>query len=209
MTLSSSRSDTAGSDRRKVDEDAGLVESARSGDQDAFSQLYEKYRERVYRIAYRHTKDKERALDLCQETFIKAFRSLDRFRSDAAFYTWLFRIAYNTCIDHLRSKANRPLGELNDEVLDQRALPNMNRSIEPQPHTHAEESELREKLDEALEQLPEAQRSVFVLHVMEQLQYKEIAEVMDCSIGTVMSRLHYARQKLQGLLRRYLVSSEP
>ncbi|MDP6356400.1 MAG: sigma-70 family RNA polymerase sigma factor, partial [Planctomycetota bacterium] len=81
-------------------------------------------------------------------------------------------------------------------------------SIEQRPAEVAEENELRERLDEALEQLPEAQRSVFVMHVMEQLQYKEIAEVMDCSIGTVMSRLHYARQKLQGILKRYLVTPE-
>jgi RNA polymerase sigma-70 factor (ECF subfamily) len=190
----------------QADADAPLVQAARSGDQDAFARLYDKYKEKVYRIAYRYTRDKEKSLDLCQETFIKAFQSLNRFRFHSSFYTWLFRIAYNTCIDHLRSTGKGKFGELNDDILDQEALPNMNRSVEPRPDAQAQASELRERLDQALEALPDAQRSVFVLHVMEHLQYKEIAEVMDCSIGTVMSRLFYARRRLQGLLRRYLVS---
>ena len=203
-----SSSDTRPNRSPEAEEDTLLVKAAKDGDEDAFSQLYEKYRERVYRIAYRHVRDKEKALDLTQDAFIKAFQSLQRFREDSSFYTWLFRITYNSCIDHLRSAKNKRLGEINEEIMNQERLPNMNRSIEQRPAEVAEENELRERLDEALEQLPEAQRSVFVMHVMEQLQYKEIAEVMDCSIGTVMSRLHYARQKLQGILKRYLVTPE-
>ena len=192
------------------DEDKALVEAAKTGSEQAYSELFEKYQERIYRIAYRYVRDKDKALDLCQETFIKAFQSVEKFRSDSKFYTWLCRIAYNTCIDYLRSRAARHGGggELNEEILNQEKLPHMNRSIEPRPSAKAEEAELREKLDTAMEQLPEAQRSVFVLHVMEELPYKEIAVVMNCSIGTVMSRLHYARQKLQGLMKHYLVSPE-
>jgi len=206
MSQTSSTTSGRRSGPKTGDPDAPLVKAARAGDESAFAELYERYKERVYRIAYRYTRDKERSLDLSQDTFIKAFQSLGKFRFQSSFYTWLFRIAYNTCIDFLRSAGRGKLSELNDEFLDQESLPSMDRSVEPQPHVQAQAAELREKLDEALEELPEAQRSVFVLHVMEQLQYKEIAEVMNCSIGTVMSRLHYARRKLQGLLGRYLVS---
>lgn len=194
---------------RRFDEDAILVEAARSGDETAYARLYEKYREKIYRIVCRYTRDKEEALDLCQETFIKAFQSLHHFRSAATFYTWLFRIAYNTCVDASRSDDSVNLAGLNEGEMKELTPSSPQQRKEMQPSSRAEEAELKEKVQEALDQLPEPQRSVFILHVMEDLQYKEIAEVMNCSVGTVMSRLYYARRKLRALLNGYSTITEP
>ncbi|MBI2194743.1 MAG: RNA polymerase sigma factor [Planctomycetes bacterium] len=186
-----------------------MVEAAQSGDQAAFAQLYEKYREKIYRLSWRHTGDKEKALDLCQESFIKAFLALPRFRFNSTFYTWLFRIAYNTCMDAHRLEAAVASAEISVEQLDEAAWGQVYVGREPHPSSRAEERELREKVQEALLRLPEYQRSVFVLHALEELEYKEIARVLNCSLGTVMSRLYYARRRLRSLLEGYLATTQP
>jgi RNA polymerase sigma-70 factor (ECF subfamily) len=181
------------------DEDAALVERAAAGDTDAFGQLYAAHRERVYRLAYRYVHNQQDALDLCQEVFVRAFEALGGFRGDARFSTWLLRIATNTCIDHLRHSRVRQHGELDEQwVTDDARLPGQRTA--PDPSRGLRRDEIAQAIEGALAQLSEDHRTVFVLHEMEGLTYHEIAETVGIPVGTVMSRLHYARQRLRGLL---------
>jgi RNA polymerase sigma-70 factor (ECF subfamily) len=183
----------------REDDDALLVEKARKGDLDAFGQLYEKHRDRVYRVAYRYVHNRADALDLAQDVFVRAYESLPRFKGESKFTTWLMRIATNTCIDHRRSASVRQAAELEENWItgDQR-VPGSQQPTHPS--RGLEREEMRAALDAALDQLSDEHRAVFVLHLLEGMPYKEIAQVLDCPIGTVMSRLHYARKRLQGLL---------
>jgi len=179
--------------------DEQLVEQTLGGHTQAFAQLYDRHRERVYRLAYRFVGNKADALDLCQEIFVKAFESLATFRGQAKFATWLTRIAANTCVDHRRHAQARQAAELNPEIVksDYR-LPGHGKG--PWPAEASEREELRASLDAAIAQLSPDHREVFVLHAIEGLTYDEIAGAVGCPIGTVMSRLHYARKHLRGLL---------
>jgi RNA polymerase sigma-70 factor, ECF subfamily len=179
--------------------DEQLVEQSLGGDSQAFALLYDRHRERVYRLAYRFVANKTDALDLCQEIFVKAFESLASFRGQAKFTTWLTRIAANTCVDHRRHAQVRKAGELNPDIVksDYR-LPGHKKG--PKPADVPEREELRASLDAAIAQLSPDHREVFVLHAVEGLTYDEIAGAVGCPIGTVMSRLHYARKHLRGLL---------
>ena len=166
---------------------------------EAFAQLYERHRERIYRIAFRFVHNKADALDLCQEVFVKAYESLGTFKGEARFSTWLTRIASNTCIDFCRHAQVRRAGEL-DEQSATRDLRNPGRRPEPRPAEALERAEVQEAIDAAIDQLSPEHRAVFVLHAIEGLTYEEVAEAVGCPIGTVMSRLHYARKRLRGLL---------
>lgn len=183
-------------------EDAALIERVRAGDRAAFAALFEKYREKIYRVVYGYLHDKEDALDITQEAFIKAFRNLDSFEGKSGFYTWLTQIAINLAIDARRKRARKKVVALEDymdpsEKLGGTALP-------PSPEQRLAERELRERYFEALEQISEKHRTVFLLHTVEGMAYKEIADALGISIGTVMSRLHYARKHLQELLGDHL-----
>jgi RNA polymerase sigma-70 factor (ECF subfamily) len=183
-------------------EDLGLIERARRGDSSAFAALFEKYREKLYRVVYGYVHDKDDALDIAQEAFIKAFRNLEAFEGKSSFYTWLTQIGINLAIDARRRRSRRKIVPLEDFMDPQEKLGG---SSPPQPpERHVAEMELRERYFEALEQLSEKHRTVFLLHTVEGMAYKEIAEALEISIGTVMSRLHYARKKLQDLLADYL-----
>ena len=183
-------------------EDQGLVERARKGDNAAFALLFEKYREKVFRVSFGYLHDKEEALDITQEAFIKAFKSLAGFEGKSGFYTWLTQIAINLAIDARRKRARRKVVALED-YMDPREK--LGGSAPPQsPEARVAEKELRERYFEALEQISEKHRTVFLLHTVEGMAYKEIAEALEISIGTVMSRLHYARKHLQDLLGEYL-----
>ncbi|MFW6161659.1 MAG: RNA polymerase sigma factor, partial [Planctomycetota bacterium] len=175
-----------GSANRKHDEDGDLVQRAVAGDADAMAALYETHRERVYRIAYHYVHNQQDALDLCQEVFVRAFESLASFEGRARFSTWLMRIATNTCIDHLRYHKARKHGELDEHLVtgDQR-VPG-HRTV-PDPTGGLERQEVRAAIDAAVDRLTPEHRTVFVLHAVEGLTYREIAEVMDCPVGTVMS----------------------
>lgn len=183
----------------RPDDDTPLVAKAIAADAEAFGQLYERHRERVYRVAYHYVHNKADALDLCQEVFVRAFQALPRFEGRSKFSTWLTRIASNTCIDHCRASKVRRAGELDEQwvVSDER---NPGSGDVPEPSRGLEREELRVALDAAVEQLSPEHRTVFVLHAVEGMAYKDIAETLECPIGTVMSRLHYARKRLQGLL---------
>ena len=181
------------------DEDAELVQRALGSDAEAFGQLYERYRERVYRVAYHFVHNKADALDLAQEAFLRAYQSLATFQGRSRFSTWLLRIASNTCVDFCRSARVRRAGELDERTMtdDQR---NPGTKDTPDPGRGLEREELREAMAAAIEQLSPEHRAVFVLHAVEGMSYRDIAQSVGCPIGTVMSRLHYARKRLRGLL---------
>ena len=184
-------------------EDRTLVGRAVSGDASAFERLFEKYRNAMYNIAWRYTGNQETALDLAQETFVRAYEKLATFRRDSNFYTWLRRIATNLCIDHLRAKSS------NTRSFDEHFHADSLRRVPgvpspPAPDVRAEQKEFTEALWPAVEKLSEKQRAVFLLHAVEEMSYKEIAATLGCSMGTVMSRLHYARRNLQEMLQAHL-----
>lgn len=179
--------------------DEALVEQTLASHKEAFSELYERHRERVLRIAFRFAGNRADALDLCQEVFVKAFEALPTFRGQARFTTWLTRVAANTCVDHCRHAQVRRAGALDEQsVQADFRLPG--HQPNPDPAEGAERGELRAALDAAIAQLSPEHREVFILHASEGLKYEEIAETVGCPIGTVMSRLHYARKRLRGIL---------
>lgn len=179
--------------------DEALVAQTLASRPEAFALLYERYRERVYRMAYRFAGNKADALDLCQEIFVKAYEALPSFKGKARFSTWLTRIAANTCVDHLRQAHTKHAGELDEEsVKADLRLPG--HRVAPEPGRNLEREELGAALSAAIAQLSPEHREVFLLHASESLTYEEIARVVGCPVGTVMSRLHYARKRLQGLL---------
>ncbi|MCH7227503.1 RNA polymerase sigma factor [Haloferula sp. A504] len=185
--------------------DEVLVLQAQAGDSAAFDELVTRHRGRIFAMIRQMTKNEADAWDLSQEAFIKAWKALPRFEVKAKFSTWLYRIAHNTVYDWARRK--RPEaggGELNEEIFGSGSIDPASTTTpaaERRPDDAMRDGELRVKIEAALDQLSPQHREVVILKDVQGLAYKEIAEVMDCSIGTVMSRLHYARQKLQSLLK--------
>ena len=187
-----------------VDEDA-LVRRARRGDLAAYDELVKRYQERIYATIYHMTSNHEDANDLAQESFIKAFRVLKSFKGGSSFYTWLYRIAVNKTINFLKQRKNRTHMSLNDLDFNAEHDPDLMALISDKtPRRDAGLTELQEKLNAALLKLSEPHRLVVVLHDVQGLSHEEIAQVAGCNIGTVRSRLFYARQQLQGYLTDYL-----
>jgi len=192
-----SESDTTSAE---LHDDWELVDRAVKGDKSAFRTLFERYRMRAYRVAYRFLGRHEDALDAVQDAFIKAYKGLGRFEKRAQFRTWLMRIVTNTCLDLRRSRTRSSTVSLSTELAE--ITPE-----EGQPRRQTETvleklqyGELRGALDDALGQISEAHRTAFVLHTEEGLTYREIAEVLEIREGTVMSRLYHARKNLQKIL---------
>lgn len=180
-------------------DDAALIERCRAGDLAAFEPLVEKYRQRVYRLAYNVLRDPDEAWDVAQDAFIRAYQALSSFRGDSAFYTWLFRIVMNVARDRARQHAarGRAFGTERVEEADwDRALTDTGTA----PDTHAAEVEERERINRALATLSEPHRAIIMLSDLEGLSYREIAEVLNIPMGTVMSRLHNARRRLREAL---------
>ena len=177
-------------------EDIEQVRAFLAGDQRGFETLFDKYRERVYCLAYRYVRNKEDALEVTQDVFLRVFQNIAKFKLDSKFFTWLYRITSNRAIDFTRSRRARPSKELEKSVIESQETDSTGKRAQT-PVEVVEQRELGVRVNEAIETLSEKHRAVFVLHAKENLSYKEIAEVMDCSIGTVMSRLFYARKKLQ------------
>ena len=180
-------------------DDAALVERCRRGDVAAFEPLVEKYRQRVYRLAYNVLRDAEDALDVAQEAFIRAYQAIGSFRGQSAFYTWLFRITVNVAADRARQRAaqGRAFGTERVEEGDwDRTLVDRGAA----PDDAAARAEERERIRRALATLPEHHRTIIMLSDLEGLSYREIAEVLDIPMGTVMSRLHNARKRLRSAL---------
>lgn len=175
--------------------DEALVARAQTGDGAAFEELVRRYRNDVYGLSYHFLRNREEAWDVSQEVFIKAYRSLNRFRGDAGFKTWLLRITANHCKDHFK-KRRVPTVSI-DAMPSQDFFPSGT-----DPGRELGNSELGEAIQEALDSLSPKHRMAFVLREFEDMSYKDMASVMECSEGTVMSRLHHARKKLQDKLSR-------
>ena len=180
--------------------DDGLVKLAQKGDMIAFEELVARHRDKIYARAMSMMRNEEEALDLSQEAWVKGWQRLIQFHGDSSFVTWMTRIVINLCLDQIRKNKRHRAESI--EVMDEesggveRQMP----VVTVNPTEGLERTELRAKIDRALGQLSEAHRTVMVLHEFEDLEYKEIAKRMGCSIGTVMSRLFYARRKMAALL---------
>ncbi len=187
------------------DLDWAVVEKVQAGNVGAFDQLVQKYRQQIFAVIYNMTSNREDASDLTQETFIKAFQAIGRFKGKSSFFTWIYRIAVNTTMTFLKKRARRRY--ISYENIDEEAssaeiverLTASNRS-----EKGALVSELQEKLNDALQKLSAKHRTVVILHEIEGLEHAEIAEITRTSTGTVRSRLHYAKQQLQSYLQDYL-----
>ncbi|MBL9213911.1 MAG: sigma-70 family RNA polymerase sigma factor, partial [Opitutaceae bacterium] len=177
------------------------------GDVSAFDHLIRKYRERVFGVVYNLTANREDASDLTQDAFIKAFQSINRFQGHCAFFTWLYKIAVNTTLSHLRKnrlKSFFSLEKLHEDGINTQIIDKLTDKNGADRDVYLRE--LQEKLNEALQKLSIPHRTVITLFEIDGLSHSEIAEVMGCSEGTVRSRLHYAKQFLQGELGKYLRS---
>lgn len=185
--------------------EADLVRRARKGDLGAYDQLVQRYQERIYATVYHMTSNHEDANDLAQEAFIKGFQALKSFKGGSSFYTWVYRIAVNKTINFLKQRKNRSQMSLNDMDFNAEHDPDLVALVSDKtPRREAGLTELQEKLNEAMQKLSEPHRLVVTLHDVQGLSHEEIAKIMDCNIGTVRSRLFYARQQLQGFLSDYL-----
>ncbi|MHB8521449.1 MAG: RNA polymerase sigma factor [Limisphaerales bacterium] len=180
--------------------DDALVRAAQRGDMGAFEELVFRHRDKIYARAFSMLRNEDEAVDLSQEAWVKAWQRLKQFQGDSSFVTWLTRIVINLCLDQLRKQKRQrteSIEQMNEESGGvERQMP----VITPNPTERLERGELRQRIDRALAQLSMEHRTVMVLHEFEELEYKEIAKVMQCSIGTVMSRLFYARRKMAALL---------
>ncbi len=182
-----------------------LVKKARLGDLAAYDLLVQRYQERIYRTLYHMTSNHEDANDLAQEAFIKAFQALKSFKGGSSFYTWVYRIAVNKTLNFLKQRKNRTHMSLNDLDFNTEHNPDLVALVSDKtPRREAGLAELQEKLNEAMLTLSETHRLVVTLHDVQGLAHEEIAKIMDCNVGTVRSRLFYARQQLQGRLASYL-----
>src|SRR5208283_1324073 len=182
-----------------------LVRRAQGGDLEAYDELVKRYQERIYATVYHMTSNHEDANDLAQDSFIKAFQALKSFKGGSSFYTWLYRIAVNKTINFIKQRKNRIHMSLNDLDFNAENNPDLVALISDKtPRRDAGLKELQEKLNAAMLKLSEPHRLVVVLHDVQGMSHEEVAEVMDCNIGTVRSRLFYARQQLQSLLTDYL-----
>lgn len=188
-----------------VSEEQALIRRARRGDLEGYNELVRRYQERIYATIYHMTANHEDANDLAQETFIKGYQALKSFKGGSSFYTWLYRIAVNKTINFLKQRKNRTHLSLNDLDFNAEHDPDLVALVsEKTPRRETALKELQEKLNEALLKLSEPHRLVVTLHDVQGLAHEEIAEIMECNIGTVRSRLFYARQQLQGYLSDYL-----
>lgn len=181
--------------------DLDLVARAQAADLDAFEELVRRYRNDVFRLAYHYVRNREEAWDLSQEVFIKVYRSLDGFRGDANFKTWVLRIVANQCKDFFKRR------RLDTVAYDDRIGGDAPANV-LEPGRAAAAREIGDAIQAALGKLPHKHRTAFILREFEGLSYEEMAQVMQCSIGTVMSRLHHARKKLQQSLIRMGIAEE-
>jgi RNA polymerase sigma-70 factor (ECF subfamily) len=181
-----------------------LIRQAQNGDTVAFDELVGRFRNRVFGMIYNMVHNEQDAWDLAQDSFVKAWKSIGRFRGQSSFYTWLYRIVMNVTIDWLRKKQVRGSGAEFDDAIQLKEIDPASRTVpkaDALPHEKMERQEIRARIEAAIAQLSPEHRAVILMKEMEDMQYHEIAESLGCSIGTVMSRLFYARKRLQNMLR--------
>src|SRR6195256_4677362 len=184
--------------------DLDLVTRCQAGDTKAFDELVTRYRTRVFGMIYNMVHSEQDAWDLAQDSFLKAWKSIKRFRGRSSFYTWIYRIVMNVTIDWLRKKQVKGAGVEFDDAIQLREGNPASKTLpkaDPLPYERMERTEVRARIDYAITQLSPEHRAVILMKETEGMQYHEIAEALGCSIGTVMSRLFYARKKLQNLLK--------
>ena len=185
--------------------DTQLVKRVQKGDKGAFDLLVLKYQHKIVNLVMRYVRDPEQALDITQEAFIKAYRALPRFRGDSAFYTWMYRIAVNTAKNYLAAQRRRPIDvELDMQDPDQYDLhAKLKETDTPEGVTLS--NELKETVERAIAALPDDLRTAIILRELDGMSYEEIAQTMECPVGTVRSRIFRARdaisKKVEGLIR--------
>lgn len=189
--------------------DLQLVERVREGDKRAYGLLVEKYRRKLMRLLSRMVRDTDEIEDIAQETFIKAYRALPQFRGDAAFYTWLYRIAVNTAKNYLAAKG-RGMQTLSDQAMDEEDEPDERLMAQDigTPESELLSKQVAYAVDAAVDALPEELRQAITLREIEGMSYEEIAEAMNCPIGTVRSRIFRAREAIAAKLRPILGTPE-
>lgn len=186
--------------------DPELIRQIQGGDREAFEQLYWRYQNRVVAAAYGVVRNRQDALDIAQESFVRVYKNLHKFQADSSFYTWLYRIVVNLSIDHIRRRKKHKEVEFDNEFQknfsDEDPLAPSTLGINPAKAY--QRKELQEQLNLALDCLSEKHRSIIVLREVEGLSYNDIAQTLGISMGTVMSRLHHARLNMQAALKQYL-----
>jgi len=180
--------------------DEQLVKAAKKGDMVAFEELVARHRDKIYARAFSMMRNEDEAVDLSQEAWVKSWQRLKQFQGESSFGTWMTRIVINLCLDQLRRRKRQRTESIEEMSEESGGVERQMPVVTVNPTERLERGELRKKIDQALGQLSHEHRTVLILHEFEEMEYKEIAKTMDCSIGTVMSRLFYARRKMAVLL---------
>ena len=183
--------------------DEGLVKASQRGVMRAFEELVARHRDKVYARAFSMMRNEEDAVDISQEAWVKGWQRLKQFQGDSSFLTWMTRIVINLCLDALRKQKRQRAESIENLEEESGGVERQMPVVTTNPTAGLERTELRQRIDKALNQLSYEHRTVLILHEFEELEYKEIAKRMQCSIGTVMSRLFYARRKMAALMANY------
>jgi RNA polymerase sigma-70 factor (ECF subfamily) len=182
--------------------DEDLVAMAREGNTNAFEELVVRHKDKLYGRAFSMLRNEEEAIDVTQDAWIKAWKRLAQFHGDSSFSTWITRIVINLCVDKLRKQKREQTESIEKIEEESGGVERFMEVIWPNPSEGLEKTELRSVIDKALAQLSNSHRAVLIMHEFQGMQYKEIAKAMGCSIGTVMSRLFYARRKMASLMSK-------
>jgi RNA polymerase sigma-70 factor, ECF subfamily len=192
-------------ERDDGEHEASCIARAKTGDRDAFRRLYDTYHRRLYAMALSVVKNPEDALDIVQEAFVKAHKNLPRFEGTSGFYTWIYRIAMNAAIDHVRKNKRSAHLEWEEGRGDHEQAAALASSAAPaSPFAGVERAQLRQAIEAALDELPEYHRVVILMRDVEGFSYEEMASMLEVPKGTIMGRLFHARRKMQAALESHL-----
>ena len=183
--------------------DEKLVRASQKGDMAAFEELVARHRDKIYARAFSMMRNEDEAIDLSQEAWVKGWQRLKQFQGESSFVTWMTRIVINLCLDQLRKQKRHRAESIELMEEESGGVERQMPVVTVNPTEGLERKELRQRIDKALGQLSNEHRTVLILHEFEELEYKEIAKKMGCSIGTVMSRLFYARRRMANLMASY------